>query len=462
MRRLLALLCVLALLTPTTALAETVTVTPTISNLPSSASSVKIISVALRTSGGELLRPDTRVESLGRLTPGANIQVPFQVSWGSTGTKQFQVVLFGEDEAGNDVVVRHPVSVTVVDEDPQVDIRAGASPTAGVDNNVTVTVSNGLSRDVRSVDVSLSGEGISVSPESDGAPRLGAGEVQTYAFDVRATEPGRHTVAATVTYRTTTGLSRTVTEETTVTFDPLEERVTLNATAADGAVVVNASNLGNAPVERLVIRGTSPNATVGQAVIATLPSGETRTVRLPVELESDTARVAVSGTYRVGDRSSTTSAAPVTFTSLPGRIELTGLDIETTEDGTVLITGSASNVGLERVNSVVVRVVPSEGVTPVQPNKEYFVGSVPASDFVSFDLSTRLDEGVTEIPLEVTYLAGTERRTEQVSVAYEPPEEPEVGGGGGGIDLPLLLGGTVVLASLVVGFIIVGWRRRGD
>ena len=112
------------------------------------------------------------------------------------------------------------------------------------------------------------------------------------------------------------------------------------------------------------------------------------------------------------------------------------------------------------MNSVVLAVVPAEGVEPVAPNREYFVGTVPASDFVSFDLTARIDDDVTSVPVRVTYLADGVERSEDVSVPYEPPET--VAGesdGGGGLGL---LGSVVLLVAVVAVAAggVLWWRRR--
>jgi hypothetical protein len=114
---------------------------------------------------------------------------------------------------------------------------------------------------------------------------------------------------------------------------------------------------------------------------------------------------------------------------------------------------------------VVVRVLEREGVRPVAPNREYFVGSIPASDFVSFDVTVRVSEDVTTIPLEVTYLSEGERRVEEVTVPVDDAtvRTPDRSGGGvgagtGDLLVPVAVGAVVVL---VVGVLVVlGWRNR--
>lgn len=61
-----------------------------------------------------------------------------------------------------------------------------------------------------------------------------------------------------------------------------------------------------------------------------------------------------------------------------------------------------SNVGLSRVDAVVVSVAPREGVRPARPYRGYFGGRVPPSDFASFDLYAEIDESAETVPVGVS------------------------------------------------------------
>ncbi|MFC6727013.1 hypothetical protein ACFQE1_22055, partial [Halobium palmae] len=167
-------------------------------------------------------------------------------------------------------------------------------------------------------------------------------------------------------------------------------------------------------------------------VVESLPPGATRTVQLGVSNLDGPTSVTVRAAYEVDGRTNRTVEQTVEVRANPGRIQLTGLD--SADEGDYLrISGSASNVGLQPVDSVIVRVLPVEGVEPSPPNREYFVGTVPASDFVSFDVSAQVGANVSQVPLEVTYLSDGTRRSETVEVPVEPAVgSGAVGGSGGG------------------------------
>jgi hypothetical protein len=290
---------------------------------------------------------------------------------------------------------------------------------------------------------------------------LAAGETGSFAFEAVPTGAGETGLTATVEYTLANGPTRRVAATKTVRTAELDDRVVLTANASGRMVSVTATNLGNVDAEGLVVRGVATNATVGQAVVGTLAPDETATVRLPVQDLDGTATVEVRADYEVAGTAVSVAGDRVRLRSRPGRVELTGIDVQR-ESGHLVVTGSASNVGLSAVDSVVVRVREVDGVTPAPPNREYFVGSIPASDFVSFDVTARVTGDTTSIPLEVTYLSDGQRRVERVSVpvgdsALETPDRSG-GSGSGGLLLPAAIG--VVVVVIVGVLVFVGWRNR--
>jgi uncharacterized membrane protein YgcG len=472
--------------TPDTAVTgETIRIEPTVRNLASSADPVEIEAVALRTRGGRLEEFD-RIRNLGTLSPGAEIPVPLTASFDEPGTRRLELTVYGDDDDGDGILVEYPVTLTVVEESPRVSVDVGPA-TAGAETTATVTVANGIDRDLRNLQLRLTGVATD-EPRRRVLSALPAGETRTFRFNVTPAAAGSGETTARLRYRLAGGPRRTATASTTVDVDARRERVTLNATVAqnrsgDRELRVSAANVGNVPVERLVVRGRASNGTVGQAVVERLPPGSTRSVALPVSDLDGTATVELRGVYEVGGATNRTTGETVVVRANPGRVALTGVDSDP-EGGHLRITGSASNVGLEPVDSVVVSVVPTEGVDPTPPNREYFVGTVPASDFVSFDVTARVEPDVTRVPLEVTYLSGGVERATTVEVPIEPAVGADGSGGGsadgggsggsgsdgaagggdsgglGGLLLPVV-GGLVVLL-VVVGFVAIAWRNRRD
>jgi archaellum component FlaF (FlaF/FlaG flagellin family) len=553
--------------TPLNAAITDVTVTPdpavpgerlvaevTVENFATSNEAYRIDAVAIRNAGGRLDEL-SRVEDPGVISPGGSLTVPFGLRFRDPGEKTFRVVVYGEgQQSEDDLQLTYPLRVTVTDATPKVEVDL-RRPVAGVTSNATVTLANGVERELRNVEVRLDGD-VTVERPRRVRSTLTAGETATFGFEVTPEMAGETDLDATVEYTLAGGPTRTVNASATVRTRELDDRVRLRAnvssgqvfvtatnlgnvaveklvldasgdgasvgervvstlasgeshtvalpvesldaadgvatvtvdgtyevadqrravdggdvtlrravalnatTAADGGVSVQVSNLGSVTVERVVVRGSTPDATVGQAVVPTLPPGESATVTLPVSGLRRSADVSVTGQYEVGATTASAAGDEVRVERVPGRVELTGVDIGT-EDGTTTISGSVSNVGLADVDAVVVRVVPDDGVTPVAPNREYFVGTVPASDFVSFDVTARLAPNTTSVPLNVSYVADGERRSQTVMVPLDAARTPEPsgsGGGTGGLLLPAV--GGVLVVVVVAAFVVVAWRNR--
>jgi hypothetical protein len=442
---------------------ETVTFTATVENFEGSNQTFVVEGATLRTKPGEGFTEFARIRNPGRVAPGASLRLPLVRSFATPGTRELRVEVYGRVDGGGRLQLTYPVTVRVAEADPRVAVDL-SRPIAGVESNATVTVANGLDRDLRNVEVTLSGD-VTVERPRQVRSALAAGETGSFAFEAVPTGAGETGLTATVEYTLANGPTRRVAATKTVRTAELDDRVVLTANASGRMVSVTATNLGNVDAEGLVVRGVATNATVGQAVVGTLAPDETATVRLPVQDLDGTAAVEVRADYEVAGTAVSVAGDRVRLRSRPGRVELTGIDVQR-ESGHLVVTGSASNVGLSAVDSVVVRVREVDGVTPAPPNREYFVGSIPASDFVSFDVTARVTGDTTSIPLEVTYLSDGQRRVEEVSAPYreatvETPDRSDGGSGdagGGGILLPAAVGVVVVLAVGVL--VYVGWRNR--
>jgi len=165
----------------------------------------------------------------------------------------------------------------------------------------------------------------------------------------------------------------------------------------------------------------------------TTDTGQEQTVTKSLAVDVAEPRTAASVDSRVG----------------PPTIQLTGVEVES-EDDHMLITGSASNVGTETVDSVLVRVLRTEAIEPTSPNRDFFIGTVPGSDFGTFDLTAEIGNNVSRIPIEVTYVSNGNRITERTTVeaAETTTSSPDTGS-----ETPLVvygIGGLVVVAVLGV------------
>ena len=442
---------------------ERVTITPTIRNLESSQSNVEISSVYVRRQqyGGQMEL--TRIRNLGALNPGTSTNVPLSVQFDEPGTKRLRVIANVVNDQEQRIRVTYPVIIRVTEQHPQLDIDVNDT-VASVEKRGTVEIANGLDTDARNVALTLSGsEALTVFNPRTVTPRLESGETTTARFRYEADRPGTYRVRAQLRYNVPGGETRRTEATVPVQVDPLERNVVLDATSnSDSPTVgVDVLNRGNVPIENVTVYGESTNASVSQRYLGELPAQSSESLRINASLDESAADVTMRASYEIGSESGTASD-DVRLTQTPGEIELTGLTVQS-EAGRLAITGSASNVGLTEASSVTVRVQDTERVTPAAP-REYFAGRVPASDFVTFEVFARTEGNVSQIPLEVSYLADGERHTRTVMAAVgdggPPPaaERSPNGGGSGGLLVPAL-GALVVIGVLAA--IVYGWRNRG-
>ncbi|SFL09369.1 hypothetical protein SAMN04487950_2410 [Halogranum rubrum] len=426
---------------------ERFTVTTTVRNAAANPSALEIDEVSLERNNGQEYAD---VRNLGTLAPGSELNVPLTHRFDEVGVQNLRVVVTGTS-GEEDVEIRYPLTITVREGGPQVSIQLNDS-VVGTETTATVLVANGEETTARNLRLTLSGESVAIDDATRVAPQLGSGETRAFTFDVR---PGATSAALTATLRYTTAGGESVTTEERVQMNPenLREDVGIEATVVEGGVAppvnVQVTNFGNAPLSRVVLGATVNETTVARRALDPIPPESTRTVQFNVSNVPE-GDLTLSVNYETGSREGQVSTT-VPYRTNPGRIELTGVDYER-EDGKLYITGSASNVGLSDVDSVIVSVVPGDGVQPARPYREYFVGTVPASDFVSFDLYATVDENATAVPIRIEYLSDGIRESSVYEVPIDDlqPAAPSPATGG---PSPLVFfgGGLVVIAVLATG-----------
>ncbi|MGB9953983.1 hypothetical protein ACOZ4F_16465 [Haloarcula marismortui] len=450
---------------------ETVTFDTTVRNLQSSDAALKINDIAIRKSGGRGITEYERVSDLGSIPPDSTLEVPLTASFDSSGNKDLRVIVYGRDrQTGEFVKAKYPVQLNVKERHPQVDITANDS-VAGVESTGEVTVANGLDSQITNVEVVVEGDGVEMTKSRTVRSSIAQNGSITAPFRFRPESAGEHSLTATVSYTVAGDTTRTTTRSKVIESDPLRNSVELDTTAVgsgtDRALRVAVSNGANAPLSDVMVSATSENASFQRVLLENISASTTRQVRLNATMNEPRADVTVTATYELGTETEQTTTE-TTLRSVPGTIDLTGLDV-VRQGGRLQISGSASNVGSTDADSVLVSVVDTERITPATPNRDYFVGTVPASDFVSFDVYARTTGNVTSVPLEVTYLVDDTRKTQRFDVdinqmgsaAQQPEQDGGSEGGNQNSMLPVFIAGGLALL-VIVGVLVRRYRRSDD
>jgi hypothetical protein len=451
---------------------ETVTFETTVRNLENSDAPIAINDIAIRKSGGSGITEYERVSDLGSISPGSTLEVPLTATFDSAGTKDLRVIVYGFDRGnGDNLQLRYPVKLNVQERHPQMDLSVNDS-VAGIESGGEVTVANGLDSRITNVEVVVEGDGVEMTQSRTVRSSVAQNGSMTAPFRFRPDSAGEHSLTATLSYTVAGDTTRNTTRTTAIESDPLRNSVELDTTAVgsgtDRALRVAVSNGANAPITDVMVAADSDNATFQRVLLENVSASTTRQVRLNATMDDSPADVTVSANYDLGSETQQTSTE-TTIRSVPGTIDLTGLDV-VRQGGRLQISGSASNVGSTDADSVLVSVVDTETVTPATPNRDYFVGTVPDSDFVSFNVYARTERNATSVPLEVTYLVDDTRKTQRFDVAIDQAggsaQQPDQDGGNEGGDgdqnSRLLLVGVFGLALLVVVGVLVRRYRRGD
>lgn len=433
---------------------EDFTVTITLRNSASSESTAQITEVGIR--GGGVLKTH---DDLGAIGPGETMAVPVSVTLDRPGRYQLTAIV-NTQRSGH---VEYPVYVTV--EDPGGDVGLSVSspdPVAGDETTVNVTVGNGGTEPISSLTLTVGGEAITVRDPRRISPSLASGAETTFSFDVTFSESGSRELVATLDFRSAGGYDLTVTEPTTFEVESLRidselsARVQQNGT--DRNIRASLENFGNVPLEDVVVRIERDGELLDRAQGPDVAPRETGTVTINANdfPEGDLELVA---SYEAADRTETVSSSLAFAPTVESHIALTGVDVAGSPDRLTL-SGDAANVGSADADSVLLRVVPTDNVTPVNPGREYFVGAIDSSEFATFQLTAAVQPGTTELPVEVQYTVDGGRHSRIVTLDIgDVPTGPEQGSdrsdAGGS---PFLVMGAVLLVVGVGG--VYWWRRR--
>lgn len=124
------------------------------------------------------------------------------------------------------------------------------------------------------------------------------------------------------------------------------------------------------------------------------------------------------------------------------------------------ITGDINNFGTTDAKNVMISVMATDNVTPVQPYEKYFVGTLESDDFSSFELSASTQgNNVDEIPLLIEF------RNKNNAYAYikenisVQKRTVPVSSDSGGMSF-IMIGLVAVVCIAVIGIIAYSWKKN--
>lgn len=426
------------------------TVNVTVSNGDSAALS----NVRLDLGGNATVEDPERVTA--SLEPGTQTTHSFDVMFPEAGEGALTATLTYKTEEGSTRTIQRTVTTDVDEADVDTELAAEVGSTNG---SVRATLSQYGNVELRDVQVRAIADGDVVARAMmSNVPSEGAA---TVTFDESDVPAGDVTITAEYT---AAGERHTANDTVTVGVDA---ELTAETTQANGtpAIGVSLSQNGNVALRDVQVRAVVEDETVTQATMETVRQHGIQSVTLDGSAVPAGEVTLIAEYTAAGERQ--TDSTTMTFSPQESAaMTLTGVEV-TREGSTITLDGDAANLGSSDASSVVVSVVDDEGVTPVSPNKDYFVGGVEASEYATFELTANASMGVETVPVRINYSADGQRYSEVVEVdvsdasAAAPAEgqsgnagsapsggPPGDGGGGGGLPLPLI-GGAVALLTVV-------------
>jgi len=348
---------------------------------------------------------------------------------------------------------------------------APSTPAPGESVTLTATIKNRASStsalDVQSVAVRSAGGGINEYARVRNVGRLSPGTSLDLPLTISFDSAGQRDLRVIVYGNNGIELRYPVIVDVEEQHPQLDIQANESVEGVESTGTVTVANGLSSDISnvRVTVEGSEVEMTEKQSVLASLASGESATSEFGFRPES-AGRHNVTATvqYSIEGTSRTVSQTTEIRTKRAKQsISLTGIDV-TREGEKFQISGSASNIGTSDIESVLVSVKSTDGVDPAMPNREYFVGTIPASDFVSFDVYARTDDSTSAIPLEVSYLINGERQQQTIPVTVaDSTRDQQVGSttdGGMSGSIAIVLGAVITLAVGVI--IVIGWRSQRD
>lgn len=446
---------------------ETFTVTTEVANPQGNGKAVAVTDVYIRKT--DSATEYARAEDVGAISPGESIRVPLPVRIDERGEKRLTVHAIGRTENGSPSHARFPLYVDVSEPDDVVLSVADpdeVDPVAGEETEMNVTVSNGGSGAISNARLEVGGDARVENAERVAAT-VESGAQVTYTYRVTYPDSGTGTLDATLAYDVAGGTTRTANRTITTEVEPatVDADLTTSIGVENGSTVIEATlaEYGNAELRDVRLRAVADGGTVERALLEDVPAEESRTAVLPGD-DVPPGEVSIEADYTAAGERRTTSETMRYAPQSASNVVLSGLEFDR-EESTLVVSGDAANVGSGDARSVRVEVVGAEGVRPVPPNREYFIGAIDASEFGTFELTANASAGVETLPIRVQYAVDGEEFSRIVEVDVGDPEAAEAAdsegsgsGGPPGIGLPALAA-VALVAAIGIGAVI--WRRRG-
>lgn len=108
-----------------------------------------------------------------------------------------------------------------------------------------------------------------------------------------------------------------------------------------------------------------------------------------------------------------------------------------------------------------VSVVGSDDVEPIQPYANYFIGTLEADDFSSFELSARMSGEMTSIPVLIEF-RNTDNTYTSITETIDMGSNSITSSGSSEGMSPIVMGAIAISAIAIIGIIGYSWKKRKE
>ncbi len=204
--------------------------------------------------------------------------------------------------------------------------------------------------------------------------------------------------------------------------------------------------------------------TPSEVFVGTITAGNRSTATFTLDTmgsSSGVKDVSFSASYFNGDNLHSSAEVSTTINVVEqSSLLLTAIEIE--DIGTKYsITGDINNVGTTDAKNVMVSVVESDDVEPIQPYANYFIGTLEADDFSSFELSARVSGDITSIPVLIEF-RNTDNAYTSITETIDLGSNSIIGSGSSDGMSPIVIGAIVISAIAIIGIIGYSWKKRKE
>jgi hypothetical protein len=327
---------------------------------------------------------------------------------------------------------------------------------------ITVEIVNNGSQSVAIRRATMYDSDISVISSSyETTTNVGAGNRMQFTFTVKAdVPPGIYYPSFSIDFRDAGYLRYPVqirVENSPLEISVLDKPDTYSQGRKD-PIAIMVGNPRDDPVGSAIVHftGASIDASPSSYFIGTLSPDQAQKISFNITPEEPT-NLNIIVDYKNGvNPHSSAITLPIRFGESKKQAEpiLSNIIVEYNE-GKYTLTGDVTNAGLEVANSVVLSA--GEGTVPVNPYREYVVGSLQPNDFSSFEI-TFLAENTTQVQVLVNYRDINGNPSVRTTPVVLPPKT-SAKERSSGLATPVIVV-ILVSAAVIGGAIWYSWKKR--